>query len=73
MANLKSLVQNNEKDENSQWSEEPIDEDERIEENVNELFEQLGGFSKFQIFAYISIIFGMDGPNYVTYTLGYLL
>ena len=70
---MKSLGQNDEKDENDRKSEEPIDEDERIEENINELLDQLGGFNKFQIFAYIAIIVGMDGPNWFCYSIGYLI
>ena len=51
---------------------EPQLSEEKVNENIEELFESLGGFSRFQVFAYIAIVFGMAGPNFFSFTFGYL-
>ncbi len=39
---------------------------------MDKLFNQIGGFGRFQLFAVITIVLGLSGPNWFWYEVGYL-
>ena len=43
-----------------------------MDEKVDELYAELGGCGLFQVFAYITIGFGMSAPSWFVYEIGYL-
>ena len=47
-------------------------EENNVEERVHKLYDKLGGCGLFQVVAYIAIAFGMSGPSWFIYEIGYL-
>ena len=43
-----------------------------MEERVDQLYEDVGGCGLFQVFAYFAIAFGMSGPSWFIYEVGFL-
>ncbi len=43
-----------------------------VDDKVDKIFNQIGGFGRFQLFAVIAIVLGLSGPNWFWYEVGYL-
>ena len=48
------------------------EEETTVEERVEKLYEDLGGCGCFQVLAYFGIAWGMSGPSWFIYEVGYL-
>ena len=42
-----------------------------VDDRVDQLFEKIGGCGLFQVFAYVSIAFGISAPSWFVYEIGY--
>ena len=42
-------------------------------ERMNKLFDDIGGFGRFQFFAYFVVSYGISGTGFFIYLLGYLI
>ena len=67
---------------NNDFDEEYVEEVEANQENkvhmtsaerMNKLFDDIGGFGRFQFFAYFVISYGISGTGFFIYLLGYLI
>ena len=47
-------------------------EQEPLEEKIENVYQDLGGVGKFQVFAMVTLLLGLSGQNWWFYEIGYL-